>query len=366
MIGAAKYLRFARPQRGLAVILVVVLTALMSCSARSAGPLAIRAVVITTFGNAADSGPNGGEFGNWVQRLPLPETIDLPIAYHALRYNPALGVLGIMTGEGAERAAASIMALGADRRFDLSHAYWIVAGIGGVDPLTASVGSAAWSRWIVNAGLAFEVDAREIPPTWPTGIVPLGRGVPFGLPPPPTDSQDGQTAYALNAGLAEWAYRRTQSVPLVDTPNLRHIRALETGLPNAQHPPFVLLGDVLAGDRFWLGNKMTQWARQWTAYWTRGSGHFAMSAEEDAGVMQALTFLDAGGRVDGERVLDLRAGSDFVQVTGESEVKILAARAAGAHVPAFSEALEASYAVGSVVVKELAENWDRYRDTPPG
>ena len=34
---------------------------------------------------------------------------------------------------------------------------------------------------------------------------------------------------------------------------------------------------------------MTAWAERWVPYWTRGQGVFAMSAEEDTGVMQALT-----------------------------------------------------------------------------
>jgi purine nucleoside permease len=112
---------------------------------------------------------------------------------------------------------------------------------------------------------------------------------------------------------------------------------------------------------------MTEWARRWTAYWTGGSGHFTMSAGEDAGVMQALTFLDAGGRVDWNRVLNLRTASNFVlPPAGQSAVEPLAAKAAGAHESAYAEALEAAYAVGSVVLKELVAHWDQYRDKPPG
>ena len=45
------------------------------------------------------------------------------------------------------RAAASVMALGSDPRFDLTHAYWIVAGTAGVDPKVGSAASAMpWSR----------------------------------------------------------------------------------------------------------------------------------------------------------------------------------------------------------------------------
>src|ERR1700730_10358071 len=80
--------------------------------------------------------------------LPLQKTIAFPQGYRALRYNPEKQVLGIVTGEGALRGAASIMALGMDPRFDLSHAYWIVPAIAGIDPNVASVGSAAWAEWV--------------------------------------------------------------------------------------------------------------------------------------------------------------------------------------------------------------------------
>jgi purine nucleoside permease len=55
------------------------------------------------------------------------------------------------------------MGLGMDPRFDLTHAYWIVAAIAGVDPNKASVASAAWANYVVDGDLAYEIDAREIP-----------------------------------------------------------------------------------------------------------------------------------------------------------------------------------------------------------
>jgi len=59
--------------------------------------------------------------------------------------------------------APSIKALGMDPRFDLSKAYWLVAGIAGVNPNEASIGSATWAEWVIDSDLGFEVDAREIP-----------------------------------------------------------------------------------------------------------------------------------------------------------------------------------------------------------
>ena len=143
----------------------------------------VRVVVITTFQFGDDNDPTAGEFGNWVLNLPLPQTIPFPQGYHQLRYNPELQVLGIVTGEGKSHAAASIMGLGMDPRFDLSKAYWIVAAIAGVDPKKASVASTAWAKFVVDGDLSYQIDARESPRGWSTGYVPLGRSSPYQGPP---------------------------------------------------------------------------------------------------------------------------------------------------------------------------------------
>ena len=69
---------------------------------------------------------------------------------HPLRLS-ASGVLGICTGGGVTNAAASIMALGIGPRFDLSAAYWVVAGIAGGDPIDLTIGfwglGAIRDRW---------------------------------------------------------------------------------------------------------------------------------------------------------------------------------------------------------------------------
>ena len=94
----------------------------------------VKVVVVTMFEVGEDTGDRPGEFQFWVERLPLPDKIPFPQGYRDLRHNPQKGVLGIVTGIGTARAAASIMALGMDPRFDLSKAYWLVAGIAGVNP----------------------------------------------------------------------------------------------------------------------------------------------------------------------------------------------------------------------------------------
>lgn len=329
-------------------------------------PIQVRVVVVTTFEVGADAGDVPGEFQYWVERLPLPETLPFPQAYRHLRYNAARGVLGIVTGEGAERGAASIMALGSDPRFDLSKAYWVVAGIAGVDPNVASVGSAAWATWVVNGDLAFEIDARDMPGSWTTGIVPFDRTTPYALPAPRRDSMHGQSAYQLDASLVGWAYHLTASTPLADDANLRAIRASYARYPNGARAPFVLRGDTLAADRYWTGPSMNAWAERWVSYWTGGSGTFATTAEEDAGIMQSLTFLAQAERVDMHRVLVLRTASDYAMQGDRGDAaSLLAEDASTKGESAYLESLESAYRVGSPVVNELAAHWDRYADHPP-
>jgi purine nucleoside permease len=113
-------------------------------------PIPVKVVIVTTFEVGNDTGDKPGEFQYWVEREHLDRVLPFPGGVHDLRTNADGSILGIVTGMTIGPAASSIMALGLDPRFDLSHAYWLLAGIAGVDPNVASVGSAAWAKWIVT------------------------------------------------------------------------------------------------------------------------------------------------------------------------------------------------------------------------
>lgn len=349
----------------LALLCAAVIVAASPGAFAADASIPIRVVVVTTFEIGKDSGDTPGEFQNWVERYPLPKTFPF-IGNRSLRYNPDQHVLGVVTGMGKSHAAASIMALGLDRRFDFSKAYWILAGIAGIDPAIGSVGSAVWADHIVDGDLAYEIDAREIPKDWPTGIVPNDRATPYQEPPPPTKDDDAVQFYKLDHGLVDWAYRLTADVALPDTPRLQAARAGYAGSPTAFRPPFVLKGDTVTADRFWVGALSTAWAEKWTPYWTH-DGVFATSAEEDTGYMQALSFLSNAHRVDLRRVLDLRTASDYTTPPpGVSAAQHLAGEADGAY-GAYLESLDSAFRVGSRVAAELAAHWDKYAGhTPSG
>jgi len=99
-----------------------------------AAKLPVRVVVVTMFEIGADSGDKPGEFQLWKERRHLTETIPFPQGWHNLAYDPETGVLAIVTGMGSIKSATATLALGLDERLDLSKAYWLVAGIAGIDP----------------------------------------------------------------------------------------------------------------------------------------------------------------------------------------------------------------------------------------
>ena len=324
----------------------------------------VRVVVVSMFEVGEDSGDTPGELQYWVEGVPLNEKISFPQGYRDLRYNAEKGILGILTGVGTARAAASVMALGMDDRFDLSKTYWIVAGISGIDPEDASLGSAAWAEWLVDGDLAHEIDPREAPKGWKTGYLPLTKSTPFEKPLP---EEFVRAVFRLNPSLVNWAYQLTREIPLDDDDDIRFIRNKYSCFPNAQKPPFVLKGDQLSASTYWHGKLMNDWANDWAQYWTKGSGNYVTSAMEDTGTMQALSLLDQAGKVDAERVLVLRTASNYtMQYDGVSAAESLSGKELSQKgYTAYIPALKAAYIVAGKVVEELCRNWEKYEDKLP-
>lgn len=325
-------------------------------------PIQVKVVVVAMFERGEDTGDIPGEYQLWVEREHLDKILPLPAGYHHVRMNND-GVLGMLTGVGTAKAATSVMALGLDPRFDLSKAYWLVAGIGGGDPADVSLGTAVWADRIIDGDLAYEIDAREIPPDWPTGYVPLRKTVPYEQP--VRRELEGEI-YTLNPALVGWAYRLTRDVPLADSEPMQKGRARYTGFPNAMKPPFVTRGDTMSSSTFWHGTRMDEWANAWTRYFTNGQGNYIISAMEDTGTMQSLTLLANAGKVDLQRVMVLRTVSNFDRqppgMTAAESLKGMFGQTYSAYLPA----LEAAERVGDKVVREIIAKWPVYQVSVPG
>ena len=320
----------------------------------------MKVVIVTTFEVGQDTGDTPGEFQFWVEREHLVEKLPFPGGIRDLRSTADHSVVGIVTGTTIGPAASSIMALGLDPRFDLSHAYWLVNGIAGVDPNDASVGSAAWANFVVS-DISREIDPREAPADWPYGIFAIGAKRPNRPPPSSGALADRTIAYPLNAKLAGWAYRLSKGVKLIDTPQMAAVRADWKGYPNAQRAPFVLQGDSFASDYYWHGKILTQYANDWVKLFTNREGNFVMTNMEDAGIAEALKRLEAMHRADFQRLMVLRTGSNYsMQRPGHTALESVTAPYVG-YVPA----LEAAYRAGSPVVHELVSHWSKWERSIP-
>lgn len=62
-------------------------------------------------------------------------------------------VCQLVTGEAEINAAASVMALVLSPRFDLTQTYFFIAGVAGVSPEVATIGSVTFARYAVQVGL---------------------------------------------------------------------------------------------------------------------------------------------------------------------------------------------------------------------
>ena len=314
----------------------------------------IKAVIVTAFEPSA--GPVPGEFRYWRDREGLTQELPFRYGLQPLSLSEQ-GVLGLVTGVGAVRAAAAIMALGLDARFDLTQAFWIISGVGGINPERGSLASVVLPQFVVDGDFAHEIDGREIPAEWPDGFIPIGKSTPYEQPRAARFNGDDGIVFPLNEALAAWAYELVAQTALLDTDKMADRRKQFLPEATAHLPPSVLRGDELATTTFWHGKLLSQRASAWVEYQTDGRGTYAITAMEDAGIVQALTVLARDGRVDLARVLVVRAASNFDQQREGTTAAESLAETRVATYSAYLPALENAHRVGSRILDALLAAW---------
>jgi purine nucleoside permease len=240
--------------------------------------------------------------------LGLDQTVSvpgLPRADAGVHCN-ADDVCELTTGMGYANAATSMTVLLHAPGLDLTHAYFIIAGIGGIDPAQGTLGTAAWAKYAVDFGLASEIDAREAPTGWSYGYFGIGAISPMQAP----AALAGNEVFALDATFLQTALSLSRNAKLEDSSQAASTRAHYPSAP-ANQPPVVTQCDVASGDTWIAGTALTQRARDWTKLLTQGAATFCASAQEDNATLEVLTRGAAAGLVDMHRVALLRSASDF-------------------------------------------------------
>jgi purine nucleoside permease len=279
-------------------------------------------------------------------------------------------VCQMIAGEGHANVATSTMALILSDKFDLSHTYFLIAGIAGIDPNQGTTGSAAWARYLIDYGISWEIDAREIPgtvadpttPAWPYGylaIFPTDTTVqPWNsLPSIPTPYHSEM--YQLNEALLQKILSLTSTVNLTvnDNPTAQAYRG-HYAEAKAKAPPSVIQCDTMAGDTWYHGINLGERAAAWTTLWTGGKGTYCTTQQEDNATYMALTRGAITGLVDLNRVAVLRTASNFDRpYPGECGPE----GSSGGFVPAINNL----WAASAPFIKDVVAHWNKWKQGVP-
>jgi purine nucleoside permease len=322
-------------------------------AAADAPPLAVKVLIVNMF--SIEGAP-------WLEALRPTREIRVPglSSDYPLVRCTADAVCEMITGMGHANAAASMMAVLYSGAFDLRETYFIVAGIAGIDPQRGTIGSAAWARYVVDSGIAHEIDAREMPRGWQDGFFGILTDGPEQVP-----RFDYRTEeFTLNDALLQQAIALSKSAALEDSQDLREYRRHYPAAP-ANQPPSVIQCDTLSGDTWWSGKHLGEYARRWTRLLTAGKGVYCTSQQEDNATLNVLTRGTQSGLVDFNRVAVLRSGSDFDRPYPHQGVleSMQAQRAlpGAGHVSAVN-----LVHAGMPLVEAIVKHWDVWQHGVPG
>ncbi|KAI0643436.1 purine nucleoside permease [Trametes meyenii] len=259
----------------------------------------------------------------------------------------------LVAGEGEINAAASLTALALSPLFDLTKTYFLIAGIAGVSPRMATLGSATFARFAVQVALQYEFDARERPPGFPTGYVPQGASAPGEYP----RTLYGTEVFELNDALRQRALAMARTAALADDAPSQAYRAHYAARPEfaaAARPPGVAACDTATADTFWTGALLAAAFENATRLFTNGSAAYCTAQQEDNAALGALLRGARAGRVDFARVIVMRTASDFDRpFPGQS-----AAANLFGDTPGFGIALTNVRTAGVPVVMGIVARWE--------
>jgi purine nucleoside permease len=316
-------------------------------------PRTLKVVIISMF--APESEP-------WIASFQLKEEITVPGLspdYPAIKCNFD-DVCLMVAGMGHANVAASTIALALDPRFDLKKTYFLIAGIAGIDPLRGTTGTATWARYLVDVGIAHEIDAREMPKNLKTRYLGLVTKRPGEKP-----KFEYRTELAqLDEALLQKALALSKGVTLEDNDKARAYRAKYKTGP-ASKPPQVMQCDTLGGDTWWHGHKLGQHARDWTKLLTDGKGTYCTTQQEDNATYNALERAAKAGKVDLKRLAVLRTASNFDRpYPGQSAYSSLIASTTGAS-GGFMSATKNLAIVGGTLVRDIVGRWSEWSTGVP-
>jgi purine nucleoside permease len=306
---------------------------------------------VNQFIDEADVWYNIPEFDVLAQNISVPGLSPLFPDVHCTKDG---SICQLTTGEGEINAASTIAALLHSSCFDLRSTYFLIAGIAGVNPKVATIGSVTLARFAVQVGLQFEIDAREIPADFPTGYFPQFATAPGQFP----GTLYGTEVFEVNDNLRQFAFRlaKTAEQRLNDTADCQAARAPYLNVSSfaaVGNFPSVVLCDTATSDTFWSGTLLGEAFDNTTKIFTNQSAVYCTTQQEDSATLNALFRGALTKLVDFSRVIVMRSASDFDRPPpGESAVASLLGPT-----PGFEPSVLNLHIAGVPIIQGIISEW---------
>ncbi|KAI0096421.1 purine nucleoside permease [Nemania sp. FL0031] len=261
----------------------------------------------------------------------------------------------LIVGTGLINAALTVSRLTSSDEFDLSETYFLLTGIGGVNPRIATLGAVAFAKFAIQVDTQLEFDGREVPSTWISGYVPMGADSPDSFP----GYLHGSEIYELNDKLRQVAISLARAATLDDSQAAAEERAQYSGAPNDMYhaatlKPSVLEGDVLSSNVFWHGYRISEGMANVAKVYTSGKAEYVMTAQEDSAILTALLRAALQKQVDFSRIILIRSGSNFDRAPSQDQSPKLPYKLNGG---GLQPALRNLYLTGIKIVDGILKGW---------
>ncbi|THD00357.1 hypothetical protein EYZ11_000250 [Aspergillus tanneri] len=264
-------------------------------------------------------------------------------------------VCQLITGEGEINAAVTVSSIAFSPLFDLTHTYFLVAGIAGINPKVGTICGVTFARFAIQVALQYEIDLRELPHNYSTGYIPQGAHAPDQYP----TSIYGTEVFEVNSELRSIAASFAREAALADSDMAKKYRSnyvTANGVYEAAtQTPSVVECDVATSDVYYSGTLLSEGFDNTTQLLTNGTGKYCATAQEDNATLQALLRSSYHNRTDFSRIIVMRTASDFERpYPGQLAIDNLMYADQGA----FEPAVQNLYIAGIKVISGILNAWD--------
>ncbi|KAF2128656.1 purine nucleoside permease [Dothidotthia symphoricarpi CBS 119687] len=312
-------------------------------------PLKPKVLIISLFQPEAEVWWNIPEFDILAQNISIP---GLSPRFPEAHCTADGEICQVVTGEGEINAATTIQSLTLYAGFDLTETYFLSAGIAGVNPNIATLGSVTYARFAIQVAQQYEFDIRDIGDNFTTGYIPYGTTAPAPAMYP--QNVYGTEVFELNVALRDRAVMLSSKAKLNDSDTAIAYRATYEQKA-AREPPVVIGCDVATSDNYFSGPILTEAANNFTLLMTNGTGVYCTTAQEDNATLEALMRAAQAKKVDYNRIMIMRTASNFERPhPGESAYQHLIFSVSGGFLPSVANI----YIAGIEVVTDITTNWD--------